>query len=138
MTTELDSGIIARIHDAFNRRDPDAIAAELTEDVVFHAIPGLEEAAPTLHGRDAVVEAFEAQMQLADQRIDHHNAEVLDGYVVAAGTAKFPAASEDRQVLIIDLARLRDGKLAERWAMLDDPETVQHVITEVTGQNTSS
>lgn len=132
MTTQtgLDTEIVSRIHDAFNRRDLDAIAAELTEDVVFHAVPGVEGMPPVLEGREAVMEQFKAMMQLGGQSIEHHNAEELAGYVVAIGTATFTVAGE-HHVQIIDVCRLRDGKLAERWAMLDRPDELQQVLAEL-------
>lgn len=128
-STQLDTGVVGRIHDAFNRRDLDAIAAELTDDVVFHAVPGLEDMAPTLRGRDQVLEGFSQQLQLAEAaggRIEHHNAQVLGGYLVAVGTAMFGRG--DERFLIIDVCRVREGKLAERWAMHDDPQKARQVI----------
>ena len=134
MTNDLDTDIIARIHDAFNRRDRDAIAAELTEDVVFHQIPGIEGAPPTVHGRDQVMEGFDMMMQLGGQRIEHHNAEALAGYVVGIGTATFTVDGEERSVQIIDVCGMREGKLAERWAMLDDPEEAQRIFAALVAQ----
>ncbi|WP_034272640.1 nuclear transport factor 2 family protein [Haloechinothrix halophila] len=133
MTTQTppDTGIIGRIHDAFNRRDLDAIAAELTDDVVFHSIPGVTGMPPVLEGRDAVLQQFAAMMQLGGQTIEHHNAEVLAGYVVGLGTATFDLNNHQRSVQIIDVCVLRDGKLAERWAMLDRPAELQRVFEEL-------
>lgn len=37
--SSLDTAIIARIHDALNRADIDAIAAELADDAVFTQSP---------------------------------------------------------------------------------------------------
>lgn len=129
--TGLDTAIVSRIHDAFNRRDLDAIAAELTEDVVFHSVPGVEGMPPVLEGREAVMEQFKAMMQLGGQSIEHHNAEELAGYVVALGTATFTVAGQEHHLQIIDVCRLRDGKLAERWAMLDRPDELQRVLAEL-------
>ena len=134
MTTELDTDIVRRIHDAFNRRDLDAIAAELTEDVVFHQIPGVEGAPPAMQGRDQILQGFEAQMQLGEQHIEHHNAEALAGYVVAVGTATFTVAGDERSIRIIDVCRLRDGKLAERCAMLDDPGEAERIVADLVAQ----
>lgn len=135
MTAEAaDTQIVARIHEAFNRRDLDAIAAELTEDVVFHQIPGVEGAPPTIRGREAVKQGFEMQMRLGDQRIEHHNAEVLAGFVVGVGTATSVSDGAERSFQIIDVCRLRDGKLAERWAMFDRPDRAQEILTEVVGE----
>lgn len=136
--TALDTAIISRIHDAFNRRDVNAIAAELTDDVVFHAIPGVEGMPPVLEGRGVVVQQFEAMMQLGGQTIEHHNAAALAGYVVGLGTATFDVAGEQRRMQIVDVCRLRDGKLAERWALLDCPDELQRVLAELAaGANAS-
>lgn len=131
MGTDLDTGIVGRIHDAFNRRDLDAIREELTEDVVFHRIPGAAGAPPTMRGRDEVMRGFEMMSQLGDQRIEHHNAEALAGLVVAIGTARFTVGDEDRSFQIIDVCRLRDGRLAERWAMLDQPSEAERLIADL-------
>lgn len=130
----LDTQIIERIHAAFNRRDLDAIAAELTPDVVFHQIPGAKGAPPTMRGRDEAMQSFEAMMQLGRQRIEHHNAEELAGYVVGIGTATFTVAGEDRSFQIIDVCRLRDGKLAERWGMLDRPDELERIVADLAGE----
>lgn len=135
MTSDtLDTGIIGRIHAAFNRRDLDGIAAELTEDVVFHRIPGVEGAPPTLQGRDAVVEQFRSMMQLGEQTVEHHNAEALAGFVVGVGTATLQLPGGGRSVRIIDVCRLRDGKLAERWAMFDRPDELERIVNELGAQ----
>lgn len=134
MTTEttLDTGIIERIEEAFNRRDLDAIAAELTEDVVFHPTHGPDgDVEPALEGREAVMEQIAAMMQVAQQTFEHHNTEVLGGYVVGIATVTFPLASGNRHVQIIDVCRLRDGKLAERWTMVDRPDEFQRIATEL-------
>lgn len=126
-----DTGIIDRIHAAFNRRDLDAIADELTEDVVFHQVSGVEGTPPTMHGRGQVMRSFEMMMKLGDLRIEHHNAEVLAGHVVGVGTVTVTLADGDeRSFRIIDVCRLRDGRLAERWAMFDRPQEAERVLAE--------
>lgn len=135
MTDEtLDTGIIARIHEAFNRRDLDAIAAELTDDVVFHQIPGIRGAPPTTQGRDAVLQGFEMMMRLGEQRIEDHNAESLAGFVVGVSTTTLTVGGTEQQMQLIDVCRLRDGKLAERWAMVDRPSEASAILANFAGQ----
>lgn len=138
MTTEttIDTGIVGRIHDAVNRGDLNGISAELTEDVVFHEVAGEKGLAPKLSGRDAVMEFFETQLQLREEtgtrmQIRHQNARELGGYLVALGTASFELDGETREFQIIDVCRVRDGKLAERWAMHDDDEKVGRFLDEM-------
>ena len=70
MTAEtLDTQIIARIHEALDRHDRVELTAELTEDVACHQIPGVAGAPPTIRGRDEVLQNFDTQMQLGEQRI---------------------------------------------------------------------
>lgn len=130
----LDTAIIDRITDAFNRRDLDGMAAEFTEDVVFHSIPGVQGPPPILEGREVVMEQIKAMMQLDEPFFEHHNAEALAGYVVGLSTVTFKVGDEKRSVQIIDVCRLRDGKLAERWTMADRPDEITRTFADLAGQ----
>lgn len=80
---------------------------------------------------------YEAQVEAQStgglkQRIEPANAEELAGYVVAVATVFMGAESSERSFQNIEVFRLRDGKLAERWAMFDHPDIAQSIIDEVT------
>lgn len=137
VTTALDTGIVARIQIALNREDLDAVASELADDVVFHPPAGMDDSLPTLRGREAVIAHYESQLQAQsngglEQRIEPLNAEELAGHVVAVATVFMGAQGSERSFQTIEVCRLRDGKLAERWAMFDHPDIPRSIIDEMT------
>lgn len=134
--TTTDIAIISRIHDAFNRRDLDAIAAELTDDVVFHC-PDVEGLPPVFEGREAVRGLYETMMRLGPT-IEHHNAEALAGYVVGIGTATFDVDGEKRSLRLVDVCQLRDGKLAERWPLVDRPDEFERILADFAARSANA
>lgn len=137
MTTRLDTGIVARIQRALNRQALDAVATELADEVVFHAPTGLRGPRPTVRGRAAVIAHYEAQFEAQQsaglaQRIEPMNAEELAGYVVAVATVFMEVGGSERSFQTVEVCRLQDGKLAERWAMFDRPDIPQAIIAEMT------
>lgn len=132
----LDTGIVSRIQMAINRQDLDAIAAELADDVRFHPPAGMSESLPNVRGREAVIAHYEAQFDAQtsvglEQQIEPLNAEELGGYVVAVATVRMTMDGSERSFESIEVCRLQDGKLAERWAMFDRPEVPRSIITEM-------
>lgn len=130
--TTPDTGIVGRVHDAFNRGDLDAVAAELAEDVVLHR-PGENGLPGPLEGRDQVVGQFQAQLRLHARagstiRLETRNAHQLAGLVVAVSRAVVTIDGKDHIFELIDVCRLRDGKLAEIWSMTDDEAAVRRIL----------
>lgn len=137
MTTKLDTDIVARIQRALNRQDLDAVASELSDEVVFHPPTGMRGSLPTVRGREAVISHYEAQFEAQQraglvQRIEPTNAEELAGHVVAVATVFMELEGSERSFQTIEVCRVQDGKLAERWAMFDRPDVPAAIIAEMT------
>lgn len=127
MTTEANKDLIRRFDEAVERRDVDALDELCTEDMVNHAL-----AAHMPKGLEGTRE-FLRKAKAAFQADGWTNSVVVaeGDYVVQFGTRagtfvgeKFlgfavePGRRYSREVAFC--YRIRDGKIAERWAMRDD------------------
>ena len=124
-----DNALIS-LHRAFNDRDEDAFWSLLAEDVVWHT-PGGHPMAGTLRGRDAVWERYVGRFWQSPAHIeDHGELSHADHSIVAvlhevvndfgAGQVRFAG---------IEVARVRDGQVAERWEFEEDQAKVDSIIT---------
>lgn len=133
----LDTKIVARIQRALNQQDLDAVASELAEDVVFHPPAGMKSPLPTVRGREAVIAQYAAQFEAQQgagllQRIEPVNAEALAGNVVAVARVFMKLEDAERSFQTVEVCRLEDGKVAERWVMFDRPNIPEAILTEMT------
>lgn len=109
---------LARLFDAFNRHDLDAIMAFFAEDCVFDAVAGPEAHGTRHDGAPAIARAFESVWAaLPDARWDHRDHLVQGDRAVSEWTFSGTAADGSRiEAEGADLFRLRGGLIVHKQA----------------------
>lgn len=116
-TAAAATAIVRRFYDAFIAGDMAALAALMTDDVVFH-VPGHGQNAGSYRGQDAVFGFFGQAMALTGGHLRLELHDVLAGDRHVAAVATYHAQRPGRTPLqnhLVQLMRLRDGRIAEAW-----------------------
>jgi uncharacterized protein len=108
--------LLRRSFDAFSKGDFEAVAALLSDDIVYH-VPGRGPLAGDHRGKDQVLANFATQAELTGGtfRLEVHDVVANDdhGIVLTAARAERGDRSwEDNAVLVF---HIRDGKISEAW-----------------------
>ena len=114
----------AMIRDAMDRMGTEgfpALADLLTDDVVWHQIGETE----PMRGRGALVERMEAMSQRISSNFDVFDVLADDTMGVGYGRANMRMGDRSTSYDAVEIYRFRDGKIAERWAMVGDMEAMQ-------------
>lgn len=101
-------------HAAFNDRDRDGLMAMMGENVAWHS-PGDSPLAGTCNGREELWTNFFAPLWDAPIKVEDREVSGTDEHAVAV----LDVVVGDRRWKGIEIARVVDGKVAERWAFLD-------------------
>ena len=112
------------IRDAMERMGTEgfpALADLLTEDVVWHQVG---EAEP-MRGREAVAERMAAMSQRLSSSVEIYDVLADDAMGVSYGRASLQMGDRSTSYDAVEIYRFRDGKVAERWAMVGDMEAMQ-------------
>lgn len=120
------------LHRAFNERDEERFRALLADDVVWHT-PGNHPMAGTLRGRDQMWEGYASRVWNSPARIEDHaelshpeHGQVGILFVVVndfgQGEVRLPG---------LEVARVRGGRIVERWEFEEDQERVDRIFNEV-------
>ena len=121
MTEEHPNAKVFReAYTAMDNRDIETFRSFLDEDVTWHMV-GSEE---PIQGRDAVVEAIAGDMGEIEFEGDVHDVLANDEHVVALVTAHLRRGDDEVTYRATEIGHVRDGKLVERWAMVDDFEAM--------------
>lgn len=126
------------LHQAFNAREEDTFRSMLAADVVWHT-PGNHPMAGTLTGRDEMWAQYAARAWESPARIedhaelshpDHSQVAVLFTVVndFGDGPVRLPG---------LEVARVRDGQIAERWEFEEDQALVDRLITRAAERRAS-
>ena len=124
MSTEENKALYLRYQDALRAKNPDDLKAVLTPDFVGHDLPpGLPPGPESL-----ILFRKMANEVFPDQKIVVEDLIAVDDRVVARLTmtqthqAEFmgiPATGKPVAIELIEIDRIENGKIAERWAKLD-------------------
>ena len=124
MSTEENKALFLRYQDALRAKNPDDLRAVLTADFIGHDLPPGFPPGPEslIRYRTKVNESF------PDQKIVVEDLLAVDDRVVARLTMTqthqgeymgIAGTGKSITVELIEIARIENGKVAERWAKLD-------------------
>lgn len=116
--SQLASGDLEALFDAFNRHDVDAVMSYFAEDSVFNTVGGSEACGTRIVGRNAIAEAFSGVWQdMPDAHWNHHGHFVHGDKAVSewtfTGTNRSGARIEAEGC---DIFTLRGGKIIRKQA----------------------
>jgi predicted SnoaL-like aldol condensation-catalyzing enzyme len=110
--TSANKAVVARLYEAFNAGDADALAEVLADDVINHN--------PWMTNGRLVSQA--ALRQIGTMQVDVHRM-IAEGDLVAVHVLGRQSPG-DRGIVSIDIFRVENGRLAEHWDVSQDiPET---------------
>lgn len=124
------SDVLSRLHRAFNERDAATMRSLLAEDVTWHT-PGNHPMAGTCAGRDEVWDNYIAPIWNSPARIEDHGSlshpDHEHGAVLLSVIHDF--GDGDVRLSGIEVARVRNGRIVERWVFDEDQDAVDRLIT---------
>jgi ketosteroid isomerase-like protein len=107
--------------EAFDRRDMQAYADLIADDVVWHQIGG-----PDVHGKQALAEQMSTNTGDYDITAEVHDVIANDEHAIALVNATARRDGKEFHYRTAEIAHIRDGKLVERWAFSDDTEAIKN------------
>ncbi|MFP3906908.1 MAG: nuclear transport factor 2 family protein [Acidimicrobiales bacterium] len=111
--------------EAFNRRDRDAMLDAFAPDIVWR-VPGDNPLAGAYEGRDAVWNDVFAPLWDAPPRIQIHDVLGQEEYAVAL--TEVVTGENSPSFRLLEVARIADGMIAERWAYIDRQNEVDELL----------
>jgi len=114
--------VVRRMVDALQRADPEAIAALLADDVVYH-FPGRSAVAGTYQGRDAVMGLFRSFGQLlgGPPALRAHDVVASEAHVVELATHSAARGGRPYEWHAVRIYHIGGGDLiTEIWLMIGD------------------
>ena len=131
MSTDRTSNVLTTLHRAFNERDAETFRALLAEDVIWH-IPGNHPMAGTYEGLEGMWEGFAARMWGSPARIEDHGAlhHPDHEHVAVLFDVIHDFGKGEQRFKGLEVARVRDGQVAERWAFDEREEDLDRLITQ--------
>jgi ketosteroid isomerase-like protein len=107
--------------EAFDRRDIQAYADLIADDIVWHQI-----GAPDLHGKQAMAEQMSVNTGDYDITAEVHDVIANDEHAIALVNATAHRDGREFRYRTAEIMHIRDGKLVERWAFSDDTEAIKN------------
>jgi uncharacterized protein len=128
--------VVREMFAAYGRGDTEALKRIFAEDVIYH-IPGRNDFSKDYRGRKAIFELFERQKKRMDGR--PYKVEIIDllvseNHVVALTRVEAEGAGKSATWRGSNVYRLRAGRIAEAWFMLDDLYAYDRFWTEKPGE----
>ena len=100
---------------------PTATAEFMAEDIVWHEVGNPE----PIRGRQAVVDKMAEVSDRVTFDFDVYSVLADDHMGVVYGGASLQAEDRSTRYDAVEIHRFRDGKLAERWAMVGDMKSME-------------
>lgn len=130
--SEANKSLVRRTYDAINRKDFDALAAVIADDVIEHdEFPGLEQ---TKSGVIQFFRTFHAAFSGLTMTVEDAIAEGDKVFtrVTLTGThvgefLGIPATGRSISVPLADFFRIRDGQMVEHWGVADSGVMMQQL-----------
>lgn len=124
--------LLRDVYDAITRKDLDALADLIADDVVEHEeLPGLE---PTKDGVlkwfEHIHSAFRDFKLVPDQMLSEGDKVSVLGTMTGTHQGEFmdiPATGNRIEVPFADVFRISDGKIAEHWGVTDTGAMMQQL-----------
>lgn len=139
MSDQETANPLTQLHRAFNDRDAETVRALLDENVIWH-IPGNHPMAGTYEGIDQVWSNFFGPLfSSPDARVedhaslthpDHEHVAVLIDVVRDFGDG-------ERRIRGIEVAQISDGRITQRWALDEDQEEVDRLLTAAVSRSSA-
>lgn len=120
-------------HEAFNQGDVDRLRELIAEDVRWE-VSGDNPVSGTYEGRDAVIEDVLRPQFGPLELVDHATIDV-DDFAVVLGTARMRLPDGTREQPLVEVCRVRDGRITERWAAMKDQDQVDAVLQAMAAQS---
>lgn len=130
MTVDTSTNALTKLHQAFNERDAETAWGLLADDIVWH-VPGNHPIAGTYRGRAEVWERYMAPFWSTPATITDHAALSHPDHQLVAVLFEVVHDFGDGEVRLggIEVGRLVDGRIVERWEHDDDQAKVDRVIS---------
>lgn len=112
--SDSDPQVVRALHQAYNDRDRDAFLRLLADDVVWN-VEGASPLAGAYQGRDTAWERYFEPLWPAPARFVDHDVVAHGDHVVAFGAQVHNFGEGERSYPSVEVVRLRNGKVAERW-----------------------
>ncbi len=113
-------------YDAFSKGDLAALREILTEDVVWH-VPGRTSLSGDYEGIEAVLAFFGRTMEITGGsfRVEPRSLLSDDSYGAAPVTVTAHRGDKHLDVMNVQMARWRNGRVAEFWDTATDPDALE-------------
>lgn len=95
---------------------PQVLLELLADDVVWHEVDNPE----PLRGKQAVVDAMMAAGPKVQWDFEPFGTLADDDTIVSFGRAHLTSDGREVTYSAVDIAKVREGRVVERWAMVDD------------------
>ena len=120
--------LVVRLHDAYNRRDREELLACLADDVVWH-VEGDNPSAGVYEGRQRVWDAVFDPLWMSPARV--HDDQLLEHgeHVIALQRAIHNFGDGERTWLAVEVLRIANGRVAERWEFTSDRAELDALLT---------
>lgn len=131
MTTSAEdthTAVVRTLHRAFNDRDRDALLGCLADDVTWH-VEGNHPMAGTYEGAEALWEGHFGPLWASPQRFEDHEVNDHGDHVVALAEVFHNFGEGERGYETVEVFRVDDGRVAERWAFTSGQQELDAFIT---------
>lgn len=119
--------LVERMHDAYNRRDRDALMSCIDDNVVWH-VEGDNPSAGTYEGRDRVWDEVFEPLWLSPARVRDDALHQHGEHVVAFQRALHNFGDGERSFDAVEILRVADGRVTERWEFTTDRASLDALL----------
>jgi ketosteroid isomerase-like protein len=122
------TGVVRRLHEAFNERDRDALLRCLSEDVAWQ-VAGSHPLAGNYEGRNHLWDAFFEPMWPSPARIEDHDILEHGEYVIALEAAIHNFGEGEQSWETAEVFRLEGGRVVERREFTSRQPELDRLLT---------
>ncbi|HEX6537657.1 MAG TPA: nuclear transport factor 2 family protein [Candidatus Dormibacteraeota bacterium] len=119
--------LAARLHDAYNRRDREALLACLADDVVWH-VEGDNPAAGVYEGRERVWDEVFEPLWASPARVQDDELLEHGEHVIALQRALHNFGDGERSWRAVEIMRIAGGRVAARWEFTSDRASLDAML----------